>query len=298
LPHNAPQSEVWFDDYVRTHGHNPGEPEPDLGVGKSPDRLIRWNGHEVVCEIKQFESGPFSQRGEGAGVMDMKEVLGPVRRKVTRAAAQLKPLASTRWPLVVVLADPKSYGVPLSGHEMVWALYGDPVIRVTINIDISAAAAPAEHTVGRNSRLLRDHQYVSAVVTLQQCSHLRDWHNARWEQLKAEHADFDPGDIKTIGRLADQLEQEQDAALANGEIEGGDYLCAEVFTATSQTAVPLPRDVFDGPRDARWDYNPETGDYKRTRGYRASESSCGDSPDGDEDHHDAEGSARLGLTAP
>jgi hypothetical protein len=265
LPHEAPESEAWFDEYVRAHGHDPGDPEPDLGIEKNPDRLISWNGHEVVCEIKQFESSPFALRGEGAGVMDAKEVLGQVRRKVSRAAEQLKPLADTRWPLVVVLANPKGYAVSFSDHEIIWALFGDPVIRLTINTDIGAAVEPAEHTVGRNSRMLRNHQYVSAVVALRRGSHRQDWHNACWERMKAEQ-EFDPTDIDAIVRLAEAVEEAEAEVLANGEIEEGNYLYTEVFTATSETAVPLPRDVFDGPRDTRWDYDAATENYKRTRG--------------------------------
>jgi len=67
MSRSATESELWFDEYVRLHRQDPGDPEPDLGVGKNPDRLITWNGHEVVCEIKQFESSPFFRRGEGAG---------------------------------------------------------------------------------------------------------------------------------------------------------------------------------------------------------------------------------------
>lgn len=266
MPHDAPESEAWFDDYVRSHGHDPGDPEPDLGIEKNPDRLISWNGHEVVCEIKQFESHPYARRGEGVGVMDVKEVLGQVRRKVSRAAEQLKPLAATDWPLVVVLANPKGLPVSFSEHETIWALYGDPVIRLTINTEIGAATAPAVHTVGRNSRLLFNHQYLSAVVALRKGSHRQDWHNACWERMKEQQPDFDPSDIDAIVRLAEQVEKAEAEALANGEIEEGDYLYTEVFTAVSQTAVPLPRDVFDGPRDTRWDYDAATGDYQRTRG--------------------------------
>jgi hypothetical protein len=266
VPSEPPESEAWFDEYVRWHGHDPGDPEPDLGVGKNPDRLMTWSGHEVVCEIKQFESSPFARLGEGGGVMDVKEVLGQVRRKVSRAAEQLKPLAATDWPLVVVLVNPKGLPVSMSEHEMVWALYGDPVIRLTINTDIGTAVGPAEHTVGENSRMLRNHRYVSAVVALHRGSHRQDWHNACWERLKAEESGFDPSDIDTIVKLAERVEDAEAAALANGEIEEGDYLYTEVFTAISETAVPLPRDVFDGPRDTRWDYDRSTESYERTRG--------------------------------
>lgn len=262
----ATASEVWFDEYVRSRGQEPGKPHPDLGISAKPDRLITWNGHEVVCEIKQFESSPYKGLPEGGGVIDVTKVLGQVRRKITRAATeQLKPLADSDWPLVIVLANPKGYPVSFSGWEMVSALYGDPVIQIPINTITGAASGPAIHTVGKNGRMLRNHQYVSAVVALHQGSHQKLWHDTHWTQLQAE-ADLDPGDLDGLYRLANQLDEMQEAALANGEIEDGTYLFVEVFTATSQTAVPLPRDVFDGPRDSRWDYDPVAGKYAKTRG--------------------------------
>jgi hypothetical protein len=266
VPHEAPESEAWFDEYVRGHGHDPGDPEPDLGIEKNPDRLISWKGHEVVCEIKQFESHPFVQIVGKVGTLSLKQVLSPVRRKIGKAAEQLKPLAESGRPLVVVLANPKGMPVPFSSEEIIWALYGDPIIQLRINTITGAAAGPATHTVGRNSRLLRHHQYLSAVVALRRGSHQQDWHNACWERMKAEQSDFDPTNIDTIIKLAEAVEAAETAALANGEIEEGDYLFTEVFTATSETAVPLPRDVFDGPRDTRWDYDVETENYERTRG--------------------------------
>lgn len=266
MPHEAPESEAWFDEYVQSHGQDPGDPEPDLGIEKNPDRLITWNGHQVVCEIKQFESHPFVRVLDRAGTLSVAEVLNPVRRKVSKAARQLKPLAESGLPLVVVLANPKGLPVALSDNEVVWALFGDPIIQLTIDTTTGAASGPPQHTVGRNSRLLFNHQYLSAVVVLHRGSHRQDWHNACWERMKAEDPEYDPSNLDTVIALADRVEEAENAALANGEIEEGDYLFTEVFTAVSETAAPLPRDVFDGARDARRDYDPATGNYERTRG--------------------------------
>src|SRR4051794_4301200 len=115
------ESERWFDDYVRTHGQDPGDEEPDLGIAKNPDRLILWNAHGVVCEIKQFEANPFDRllgSVGGFGTLGLQEALNPVRRKIKKAAEQLKPLATSDWPLVVVLANPKGQPVPFSTDEM------------------------------------------------------------------------------------------------------------------------------------------------------------------------------------
>jgi hypothetical protein len=82
-------AEDWFDRYVRDHGHDPGEPEPDLGIEKKPDRLIRWNGVEVVCEVKQFDNDPFGDWNGQSRMMDMQTALKAVRRPVSYAAEQL-----------------------------------------------------------------------------------------------------------------------------------------------------------------------------------------------------------------
>lgn len=113
-------SEDWFDRYVRDHGHEPGEAEPDLGIEKKPDRLIRWNGIEVVCEIKQFDNDPFGDNWNGQPrTMNMKTALNPVRRVVSYAAEQLKPLAEGDRPLVVVIANPNGMPLPLSSDEII-----------------------------------------------------------------------------------------------------------------------------------------------------------------------------------
>ena len=83
---NAPESEAWFDRYVTEHGHDPGEAEPDLGIEKKPDRLIRWNDVEVVCEIKQFDRDPFGLLLNRVGVLGLTSVLRQVRKAVERAA--------------------------------------------------------------------------------------------------------------------------------------------------------------------------------------------------------------------
>ena len=123
----AEESERWFDRYVTDHGHDPGEPEPDLGVEKKPDRLIQWNGVEVVCEIKQFNKDPLGSSNQ-TKTIDMKTALKPVRKAIGRAAKQLKPLEGTDRPLVVVLANPNLMPVPLSTDEI---LCGVPPLRWT-----------------------------------------------------------------------------------------------------------------------------------------------------------------------
>jgi hypothetical protein len=265
MAHDAPESESWFDEYVRAHGQDPGEAEPDLGIEKNPDRLITWNGHEVVCEIKQFESNRFARLIGGFGVIAMPSLLSSVRRKIRDAGEQLEPLADSGMPLVVVLANPQGQPIAFSTQEIIWALYGDPVIKIPLHVEDGGPGGEAQHTVGLNGRLRFDHQYLSAVVALRHREHAQDWSDENWARIKAENP-IDPRDddaVFELGKLATAAAQE---AEARGEIPEGHYFFAEVFTTISETAVPLPQDVFDGPGDTRWDYDRANENYQLTRG--------------------------------
>jgi hypothetical protein len=264
MPQQPNESEVWFDDYVRAHGHDPGGPEPDLGIEKSPDRLITWNSHEVVCEIKQFEANPFDRLVGNFGTMEMRRALSPVRRKVMKAAEQLKPLAGSDWPLVVVLANPLGQPVQFSTREIIWSLFGDPIIQIPLRVEDGGSGGDAVQTVGRNGQIRLQHQYLSAIVALRHRTNAQDWADENWERIKREHA-IESRDYEAVSELGKLAMESVEEARARGEIPDGEYFYAEVFTTLSETAVPLPPDAFDGPRDTRWDYDATTENYQLTR---------------------------------
>jgi hypothetical protein len=259
-------SEEWFDHYVRAHGHDPGEPEPDLGIKKNPDRLISWNGIEVVTEIKQFDNDPFALLFNRFGTMSMSKGLRPVRKAIERAAKQLKPLAGGGLPLMVVLANPKGMPVAFSSDEIIWALYGNPVWTITINQESGVPAGPAEYGVDRDGQIRNQHQYLSAVVALRHRTGAQDWSDALWARLKAENAPFDPvGDPDGAARVAALALDEANRAEEAGEIPDVDYFFADVFVTMGVEATPLPANVFDGERDSRWEFDQATTSYMRVR---------------------------------
>jgi hypothetical protein len=178
-----PESEVWFDRYLREHGYDPGDPEPDLGVSKKPDRLIERGGQRVVCEIKQFERGVFAGRSGSIGSLLPRDVLKPIRSAVKEAADQLRPLQGSGDPLVVVLANPKKVDVPLEVSDVIHALYGDPTYRFTIDTATGRAVGDVEFFAGRNGRLRNFHRYISAVVVLRHRTNAQDWVDERSAEL-------------------------------------------------------------------------------------------------------------------
>jgi hypothetical protein len=260
---DTPVSEGWFDCYVRSHGHDPGSPEPELGVAKNPDRLISWNGISVVCEIKQFDRDPFDlSMLSRVRTLSMRNAMKPVRKAISRAASQLKPLADRGWPLVVVLANPRGMPVPFSSEEIIWALYGDPVWKIAIDPDTGKKVGETRYGADRNGQIRNRHQYLSAVVALRHRTLAQDWSEANWARLKEEHG-FESSDPEASARLAELALRSAAEAEEAGEIPNGEYFSADVFVTMSPHATPLSADVFDGERDSRWEFDEAHGSYHR-----------------------------------
>lgn len=264
-----PQSEIWFDRYVREHGHDPGEPEPDLGIQRRPDRLIRWSGHEVVCEIKEFAQDVLPAN-QSVGAVAPERWYGAVRNQVHAAARQMRELADSSLPLVAVLANPSGMFVPLGVDEVIAALYGNPQIVLRIDRKTGAAIDDPQYVAGPDGEIRNDHRYLSAVVLLRHCDRRRDWIDDLANQLRTEFGGDASTDEEAIARWQ-ELERRASEAQERGEIPKGTYFRTDVIVSASPDATPLPRDVFDGPQDTRWELDQATGAYvevRRTRGER------------------------------
>jgi hypothetical protein len=168
--------DVMFEAFARERRYDISEHEPDLGSSKRPDYVIARGGERCIVEVKEFASTARSLPDQpGGGSTDPASVLKPVRSKLREAARQLKDVADLGLPLVAVLTNPHGAWVFLDARHMVWAMYGDPVVRMTVDPTIGAAVGEPQHGVGRNGRLARDHQYISAVAVIGEGDRAADW---------------------------------------------------------------------------------------------------------------------------
>src|SRR6266536_3832608 len=163
-------AERWFERYLRAHGYS-YEYEPDLGVDKRPDFLIERNDVRVVFDVKPFETVPALQKKlEGATsamMLSDDEVYGPMRSAVRQAAKQLKPLADSGMPLVVVLANPLGYRVHLNMEHLIEAMFGNPGFAGPFNAE-TGTVGEMKFEYGRDGKLRNDHPYISAVMILRE----------------------------------------------------------------------------------------------------------------------------------
>lgn len=221
---------------------------PDLGNGKRPDYLVRTRHQELICEVKSFNSEGSFQNAGPIGARSQHEVLKPIRKQIVRAAEQLKGIPDR--PLVVVLANPRGCPVPLDPTSVMAAMYGD----ITVEIPLSAEGtdADATWTTGTNRKLAvvdpetgerigGHHEYISAVAVVRHDDlAFKEW-SRRWkEQRRGPSSD-------TREEAVAFLEE-----ASGGGVPHSDDVYLDIFETISDQAVPLSRDVFNGPHDRRW----------------------------------------------
>jgi hypothetical protein len=245
------QSEHLFEAYLAEHDYPEPAYEPDLGVATRPDYLVVRAGCEAVCEVKEFDAKA-NPPPVGGGMRSMQDVLRPVRQKIRDAARRLKPLRDHGRPLVVVLANPHEAFVRFGPQEMVWAMYGDPAFEFTAEAATGEPVGESGFVVTRNGRLRNDHAYVSAVVVISARDRAVDFYDdliAEMEPASAEEK------MAAIYRAQD-----------GGQVPEGCYHRADVYRTMSQEAIELSPDLFNGPKDRRFDFDAEAGAYIWTGG--------------------------------
>jgi hypothetical protein len=216
--------------------------EPDLGVNTRPDYLVEWCGASCVCEVEEFARTTNSLPGDG-GSWAMSTVLRPIRSKIKEAARQLKPLADRGLPLAVVIGNPRNAPVIMGDQEIVWAMYGDPAVRL-----YGAGTAGADTPVfvaGRNGKLTGDHQYLSAVVVLRDRARAADVYDAVCAGCATTN------EALRAMRLAREA----------GKVPGGSYPVVDVFKTASPTATALPDVIFSGRHDRIFEFEPSRGTF-------------------------------------
>jgi hypothetical protein len=241
------KGELLFERYLRETGHAGADHlEPDLGIETNPDYEISKGGATAIAEVKEFADGKLHRRlndPKGNRVFNAgdREQFGDVRKKVSEAARQLKPLKDSGLPLVVVITNPNNIFVPLGDIDVRAAIYGMPAIGGELDPELNQIVN-MRPIPGKNGRLTNDHQYISAVVVLGMGSYRGDarqeWLDANEVRLGATYGD------DMSAKYAEVFEALQSITAPEGE-----YVYARVFHMESDEAVPLPPELFDGPHD-------------------------------------------------
>ena len=163
-------------------------------------------------------------------------------------------------PLVGVLANPAGAPVDLSVSHLLAALYGNPQWAMTIDSQSGAAVDEGRLELGRDGKLTNDHPYLGAIVLLRR----RELAQDAAEKILAERKGRSTDAPKTARERRERMAAAFDE-LSRHELPDGHYFWADVIETTSEAAVRLPEDWFDGDLDRRWRCNQQ-GRYELIRG--------------------------------
>jgi hypothetical protein len=210
----------------------------------------------MVCEVKGFDQPtPLERRLRGtdqAVMISADEEYGPMRNAVREAARQLKPLAGSEYPLIVVLANPIGYRVNLSLERLVEAMYGNPGLVGNFNAE-NGEVEDFRFELGRDGRLRNDHPYISTVAIVRERPRAEEYYNEwRTEWKKGRQPLHRP----TTEEIIAEAQAEQAAwndSEASRHVPGGNAYIVELMTTGSPDAVPVPENVFNCARDKRVD---------------------------------------------
>lgn len=249
-----PEGELLFEAYLAEHDYPEPAYEPDLGVRTRPDYVVVRGEAEAICEVEEFDADSGWSPGNAgpSGRRSMEDVLRPVRHKIRAAARQLKPLAGSGRPLVIVLANPRGAWVGLSPQEIVWAMYGDPAFAFSVDSRTGELVDKGGFITTANGKLRNDHPYITAVTVVSQRDRAIDF----YDELVAG----------MDGASGDEKWRAINAAKDRGEVPEGHYHRLDVYRTMSAHAAPLRGELFNGPKDRLFEYDEEAGGYVWTGG--------------------------------
>jgi hypothetical protein len=232
------ESELLFEEYLRTHGYGEWTYEiPVEGKRRTPDYRFEHSGTSNFFEVKEFDA---TLPLPGVSSYDP---YPPIREKINQVTRQFKEYKE--FPCLVVLANPKSAFVRLGDW---WAIYGAMLGNLGFTVPLGVAADkkhPIKNVFLGGGKMIDEKRRkpqnttVSSVIVL---GTYPLWQNQIRVAIKQRE--------RELGRTTTF-----DEALAFYEAmpETPDQRRVRVSVYENPYArISLNRDLFNGPFDQRW----------------------------------------------
>lgn len=260
------QSELWLKSYADEHGLVGGDDQhPDLGAdGKRPDYRLSRGECAAIVEVKEFDSAYLDTALKAAGprvtlTLDPAQELESIRRRIRRASPTLRDHKGRGEALIVCLANPRGLWLDLGPEDMQAAMHGDPGVRFVVDPKTGAQVGELWSEYGRNGAFADLHRHISGVMTIHRGT-LAEEAVRRWED---ENRQRWASVTDRVERGVAILEARDDPALRAAEAVEGDFHYVRVYESKWVVlghAVPIPEELFNGPRDAMWRIDPHLGE--------------------------------------
>ena len=276
-------AEQQFAAYLDSHGYTWSH-EPDyqteLGLpalpATKPDFLVACGGMRAVFEVRQFETTAIRDALVLAGgymSTGPREAYKSLRSALVEKAKQLRPLDGAGLPLVIVLANPLGADVILDEHHVTAAMFGNPSFNIPIDPATGGAPEGAQmHWALENYGVFcspvfdggeirsweNRNPHISAVAVVHERLYSTDWR----EEVVGRYPPANDSMEAAVDAVF-EAHQQVVAGVAAGEEPEGAYQWVNLYELAGEDAVPVPAQWFDGPRDERYGFHPDSGGYGR-----------------------------------
>lgn len=127
-------TDLWLENYFKQEKITfTYEPFAKKSGQKSPDYLITKANKRILIENKEIEKMPLDTTTTGVQTSDPRIYFSLLRSRIDKAAEQLKPYRDQVDYCVVILGKVSGFAISPT-RDLFFAMFGDPVIRVPINL--------------------------------------------------------------------------------------------------------------------------------------------------------------------
>ena len=242
------KSEMLLEGYLRARGHNDFDFEPAiLGTSRRPDYRLRWEGGDVLLEVKEFRGTPEAFHA-GFGYFDPYR---PLREKIDAARDKFSKLKQHCCCLVLYNVDKPL--ILLDWQHIYGAMLGD--LGWSVPLDLPGRAAPEEAEIRsiftRGGKMHRErvgvpvaaqNQTVSGIIVLGRVAAGEKLFDAAMQAREERE-----------GRSIEWDERLQELGMVSGtRCDFRRRPLRVVVHENPYARMPIPAELFKGPWDERY----------------------------------------------
>jgi len=247
-----------FERYLHQENINSFKFEPFGDGFKNPDYLIN-HGKSVLVEVKEIESIPLD-RARGVGSMDVMGVAKIMRRKIYEASKQLEPYKEKTDYAIILLG--KNKGFDLNIRDLEWAMFGDPVIRIPLNMESGVPRGKpyfdmkVKGAMRKNNPITKQmyfpSSYISGVGIIKQINGYSYYLSKLYEKYKRPYNRKEPitKEIRSAFKEYDEIRKKYEKTIPRQYFNDKDKLIYYLdIVANVLSNRPLPKSFFTGKYD-------------------------------------------------
>lgn len=250
-------SELLFEAYLNSQGiphqHEPSNP----GTKKHPDYPLKWNGHELVCEVKELRA----RRPPPSGAANF-DPYGGIRKEIHEVRRQFREYKET--PCVLVLYNVDDWEFRDWPYVLFGTMLGDLGLRFPFDVEECVMVIGRERSAFLDGGKMiapmtknAQNTTISAIAVLSKITKPNPEFEREYERRLAKISQGRTAEPTIDQRLAIRMELYQVLPLTARQ-----YPRVTVFE-NPLARMSLPREVFQGPYDARHKFNMRIGRIER-----------------------------------